>query len=42
MIENLDKNALLSTNQWVNQRKDKQAQKGSLRIMCFELAFWLK
>jgi hypothetical protein len=27
---------------WVNQRKDKQAQKDSLRIMCFELAFWLK
>jgi len=27
---------------WVKQRKDKQAQKGSLRIICFRLALWLK
>ena len=27
---------------WVKQRKDKQAQKGSLSIICFGLAFWLK
>jgi hypothetical protein len=30
---------------WVKQRKDKQDQKGSLRIICFGLTFlfkWLK
>ena len=27
---------------WVKQRKDKQAQKGSLRIIYFELTFWFK
>jgi hypothetical protein len=26
----------------IKQRKDKLAQKSSLRIICFELAFWLK
>ena len=27
---------------WVKQRKDKQAQKGLLRIICYRLIFWLK
>jgi len=27
---------------WVKQRKDKQAQKGSLRIIYFGLTFWFK
>jgi hypothetical protein len=27
---------------WVNQRKDKQVQKSSLKIICFRLTFWLK
>jgi hypothetical protein len=34
------KNLKLTT--WVNERKDKQAQKGSLRVICFGLAFQLK